>query len=113
MTTLAEDEQRARQELALQTALANALMAARGFAAAETGTALARARELALQLDDLQALGVVTLGQITYHGARDELALSRQLAEEAQVLGRRFKDQTLCLGSEARLAVVPPRADQV
>jgi class 3 adenylate cyclase/predicted ATPase len=87
---LSGDRDRANLELELQTALAGALIAARGFAAPETGEAYTRARELCRQLGQPPQLFRVLYGQYAFHLVRAELDQSLAIAKE---LLRAAKDQ--------------------
>ena len=73
---------RQRLELELQSALGGALVASRGIAAPETGSAYARARVLCEQLGDSVSLIPVLSGQITHHFGRAEYALAQRTAED-------------------------------
>jgi class 3 adenylate cyclase/predicted ATPase len=73
---------RASLELDLQTALGGALIAARGFAAPETGEAYAQARELCRQLGQPPQLFRVLYGQFAFHLVRAELDQSLAIAKE-------------------------------
>jgi predicted ATPase len=93
--------ERAKRELDLQTALGRALTATKGYAAAETGRAYARARRLCEDLDDTRTLVRVGYGQYLYHLLRAEVTQSHQVAmeilsfaknaesDEARILGYR------------------------
>jgi predicted ATPase len=74
--------ERQRLELELQSALGGALVASRGIAALETGSAYARARVLCEQLGDRVSLIPVLSGQISHHFGRAEYALARRTAED-------------------------------
>jgi class 3 adenylate cyclase/predicted ATPase/energy-coupling factor transporter ATP-binding protein EcfA2 len=98
---LPESAERARRELDLQTALGRALTATKGYAAAETGMAYARARRLCENLGDTTALVRVGYGQYLYHLIRAETQECNQVAseilsfaektgsDEARILGHR------------------------
>jgi class 3 adenylate cyclase/predicted ATPase len=73
---------RDRIELALQTTLGNALLAARGFAAPETGAAYQRALELSNRLDDRSRLMPALFGRWIYHMARAEVRACLPVADE-------------------------------
>ncbi|MGD9507233.1 MAG: AAA family ATPase [Geminicoccaceae bacterium] len=75
-------------ELELQTALGGALIAAKGFAARETGRAWARARELCRETTDSAQLAKVLYGQYVYYQVGGQLEISRQVAEELLRIGR-------------------------
>jgi class 3 adenylate cyclase/predicted ATPase len=74
--------ERQRLELELQSALGGALVASRGIAAPETGSAYARARVLCEQLGDSVTLIPVLSGQISHHFGRAEYALAQRTAED-------------------------------
>jgi predicted ATPase len=91
LDTLREGTDRRRLELDLQTALGGALIAARGFAAPETGRAWVRARELCREVPGSPQLINVLYGQYVFHlvGAKLDAALGTakellRLAEEQQ-----------------------------
>jgi predicted ATPase len=74
---------RRRRELALRLALGQASLAARGFAAPETGRAYARARELCRELGgDVPELFPALYGRFIVHFQRGELAVAREAATE-------------------------------
>jgi predicted ATPase len=93
---------RRRRELGLQIVLGPALIAAKGFAALETGRAYARACELCRELEEPPKLLPALYGQSVVHLWRAELAAALEggrellrLAEEqgdaaAQVVGHRI-----------------------
>jgi class 3 adenylate cyclase/predicted ATPase len=71
-----ESRHRDRTELGLQTSLGGALIAARSFAAPETGRAFVRAWELCQRIGDESCLCPVLFGRWIHHIARAELELS-------------------------------------
>ena len=79
---LSDKPERQRLELELQSALGGALVASRGIAAPETGSAYARARVLSEQLGDNVSLIPVLSGQISHHFGRAEYALAQRTAED-------------------------------
>jgi predicted ATPase len=87
-------ESAAGKELDLQIALGTALIAARGFAAPETGYAYARARVLARQHGDPARLFPVLYGQWVFHTVRAELEPARNLAEEMLRLSEEQVDRS-------------------
>jgi predicted ATPase len=101
-------QERQRRELSLQLALGQASIAARGFAASETGRAYARARELCRQLGDVQEVFPVLYGRSVFHFQRGELVAAEEVARElmrlaeergetsAQVVGHRMVGSALC-----------------
>lgn len=88
LDTLAETAERAEQELALQRMLSIAHRNRKGYAAAEVGQALSRARVLCQQLGHAQALGPILWGLFTFHFVRAELEQARALGEELFDLAR-------------------------
>ena len=89
---IVEGPDRQRRELALQLALGQASIAARGFAAPETGEAHARARELCRGLGDPPALLPILYGQSVFHMQRGELITAYDVAEELQRAAERQGD---------------------
>ena len=81
--TLPEKPERSRLELDLQVALGGALIATRGWAAPETGSAFARALELSEQLRDTSQLLPALYGQYVFHLVRAELRASHEVAQRA------------------------------
>jgi predicted ATPase/class 3 adenylate cyclase len=130
---LASGPERQRRELGLQIALGQASIAAKGFAAAETGRAYARARELCRELGDTPQLFPVLYGQSVFHFQRGEVSAAHGVAREllrlaqergdaaAQVTGHRMiGSATSQLGRfaesrdhfEAALALYDPARDR-
>jgi predicted ATPase/class 3 adenylate cyclase len=91
---LPESAARAGKELDLQIALGTALIAARGFAAPETGYAYARARVLARQHGNPARLFPVLYGQWVFHTVRAELQAARNLAKEMLHLSEEQTDRS-------------------
>jgi predicted ATPase len=79
---------RRQRELELQVALGGALAVAKGQAAADTGRAFARARELCDSLPERPQLMPVLYGQYVHHSSRGEmyrsLAITDELLQEAK-----------------------------
>jgi class 3 adenylate cyclase/predicted ATPase len=99
LALLPDDRERQRRELELRRTLGAALMTAKGLAAAETGHALARSRELWEQLGSPADFLGVPYGQSTYHALRGELDRALGLAEDLLRLSRRHRDSAgLLLG---------------
>jgi class 3 adenylate cyclase/predicted ATPase len=99
LALLPDDRERQRRELELRRTLGGALMTAKGLAAAETGHALARSRELWEQLGSPAEFLGVPYGQSTYHALRGELDRALGLAEDLLRLSRQHKDSAgLLLG---------------
>jgi class 3 adenylate cyclase len=89
---LPEKAARQRHEIELQIALGNALMALRGYSAAETDAAFRRARELCIEAADTKQLVRVFWGQFTgdFAGGRERASLA--VAEELLRLSERLAD---------------------
>ena len=125
--------ERQRRELGLQLALGQASIAARGFAAPETGRAYTRARDLCRELGDVPELFPALYGRSVHHLVRGELAVAHEAAREllrsaedrgdaaARVTGHRTVGAALCqLGRlaesrdhlEAALALYDPVRDR-
>jgi predicted ATPase len=79
---LPDDPERRRRELDLQLVLGPALIAAKGFAAPETGRAYARACELCRELADARKLIPALYGQSVVHWQRAELTAAHEVARE-------------------------------
>jgi predicted ATPase len=82
------------QELRLQTTLGPALMAAKGYGAAEVERSYVRARELCEQVGETRQLFQVMLGLWNVYLVRAELKQARDLAEQCLSLGQRLQDPT-------------------
>ena len=89
---LPDDQARQQLELELRTTLGGALIAAKGWAAAETGEAFARARELCRRMGDTPQLFPVMLGQWTFHVNRGEIGGALAVGEEMLCLARQRQD---------------------
>jgi class 3 adenylate cyclase/predicted ATPase len=95
-------------ELAMQLALGRASIAARGFAAAETGRAYSRARELCSDMGDVPEYFPALYGQSVFHFQRGDLLKAHEVAKDlvslavergdlsAQVTGHRMVGSALC-----------------
>jgi class 3 adenylate cyclase/predicted ATPase/DNA polymerase III delta prime subunit len=82
LVCLPDGPERQRLELGLQLVLGPALIAARGFAAPETGRAYARACELCRELGDIPKLLPALYGQSVVRWQRAELAAAHEGARE-------------------------------
>jgi predicted ATPase len=91
---LPDSGERAQEELALQAPLATALTAAKGYAAAETGRALMRARELCREVGDTPQMFEVLYGVWSYIYVGGDLHAALELAEECFKLVRREGKRT-------------------
>jgi predicted ATPase len=89
---LSEAADRSRRELKLQLTLAGALLAAKGWAAPETGRAYARARELCLELGETIQLPTALTGLRNFHINCARVNLAQEFADELLQLGRRQHD---------------------
>ena len=89
---LPDGAERRRRELGLQLGLGPALIAAKGFAALETGRAYARACELCRELGDTRKLIPALYGQSVVHWQRAELAAAHEVARELLPLAQEQGD---------------------
>jgi class 3 adenylate cyclase/predicted ATPase len=92
-----ESRHRNRTELGLQTSLGAALIAARGFAAPETGQAYERAWQLCRQLDGGVEQMPALFGRWIHHIARAELAAGLETADQMLRLAEAQGDTALSL----------------
>jgi predicted ATPase len=82
LAALPDFGERAQEELALQAPLASALTSAKGWAAAETGRAIMRARELCGKIGDTPQMFEVLYGVWNYFYVSGDLHAALELAEE-------------------------------
>ena len=82
LDSMPDGPERLRRELDLQTALGAALIAAKGYAADETGRAFAQARTLCEQAGDVHRLMPVLNGQILFLRERGESQAAFEVAAE-------------------------------
>jgi predicted ATPase/class 3 adenylate cyclase len=102
LSGLPDGAERQRSELKLQLALGGALIAAKGHAAEETGTAYARARRLCGLLNDTPNLPKALWGEFVHHHVRAETVRSHRAAEELlDLAGRQNDTATLVEGHRA------------
>jgi class 3 adenylate cyclase/predicted ATPase len=94
LATLPEDRQRWRLELDLQVILGKTLIAAKGYAAPETGRAYARAQELWEHLGETPYPDAVLYGRYVHHIVRAELEVAREASQELLRLAQQSKDPT-------------------
>src|SRR5215472_5592879 len=92
LATLPDVPERQRQELELCSGLGVALIAAKSYAAPETGRVFARARGLWEELGFPPEFLQIPYGQSRYHMFRGELDLSRRLNEDLLRLSRQRND---------------------
>jgi len=89
-----------QQELELQIALGQALIATKGYSASESGEAYARARQLCDQLNQPLQLGMVLWGQFAFRLVRAELQQAEHHAEEMRQWADTWNDMAWkCFGS--------------
>jgi len=86
---LPDTAERAEQELYLQLALGLPLIATKGYAAADVGSAYARARELCQQLGEKREIFEVLWGLWAFYLLRADLKIAREMAEEFLRLAER------------------------
>jgi DNA-binding winged helix-turn-helix (wHTH) protein/predicted ATPase len=86
---LPDTAERAEQELYLQLALGLPLIATKGYAATDVGSAYAKARELCQQLGEKREIFEVLWGLWAFHLLRADLEIAREMAEEFLRLAER------------------------
>ena len=94
LSLLPDDPERHRRELEFYSSLSAALRAVKGQAAAETGRAYARARELWERLGSPSEFLQIPYGQSRYHAHRCEFDLAHCLDEDLLRLSRQRNDAT-------------------
>ncbi|UPK38194.1 AAA family ATPase [Bradyrhizobium sp. 186] len=92
LASLPNGAEQHRQEVELQVALGEALIARHGYSAPATGRAYARARELSRVAGDDKRMLLIGYGQLAFHLIRSELGMARVNAEEMLALARRLND---------------------
>jgi class 3 adenylate cyclase/predicted ATPase len=92
LTLLPDTPERRPRELEFQSALGAVLQATKGYAAAETGQAYARAWELWKQLGSPSGFLGVPYGLSRYHMGRGELDLAQRLDTELMRVSRQRND---------------------
>jgi DNA-binding SARP family transcriptional activator/predicted ATPase len=105
LTTLPPSAQQAQQELELQIAYGNALMATQGWGAPELEAVYTRARQLCGQLANHERLGPVLHGLVLFHSVRAEYAQSQELAQEVLALAQTQADEELLLTAYSQLGL--------
>jgi predicted ATPase len=103
LTTLPDTPERTLQELVLQTTLGPALMAIKGYGAAEVQQAYDRARELCRQVGEVPQLFPVLRGLATFYIVRAELQTGRELAEELLRLAQSTHDHAMLVAAHSML----------
>jgi predicted ATPase len=106
LTMLPDTPERARQELALQLALADALAATRGYAAPAVGEACARARELCQQVGETAQRFRLLARLWSFHLVRAELQTAHEFAQQCLTLSQQMGDPTALLSAHQGLGQV-------
>lgn len=92
LETLPDNPERAEQELALQHLLSIAERNTKGYAAAEVGRALSRARALCGHLHQADILAPILWGLFTFNFVRADLRQARKLGEDLYALAQEQKN---------------------
>jgi DNA-binding winged helix-turn-helix (wHTH) protein/predicted ATPase len=87
---LPDTAERADQELCLQLTLGVPLIATKGYAAPDVGSAYLKARELCQRLGETKDISEVLWGLWTFHTLRADLGIAREIAEEFLQLAERL-----------------------
>ena len=95
LKALPDTPERAQQELTLQLALSNALLAAKGYASPEVEKTVLRARELCQQLGETPQLFPVLFRLRVFYLNRGELQTAHELAEQLMRLAQSVKERFL------------------
>jgi class 3 adenylate cyclase/predicted ATPase len=95
LETLPDSPERVQNELVLQSTLAPAWMATKGYAAPEVETAYARALTLCRQVGETPQLFPILLGLWRFHLVRAEYQAARELGEQLLRLAESTQDQAL------------------
>jgi class 3 adenylate cyclase len=101
LSTQPETPERARQELAVQMLLAQALMASRGMAAPEVEQAYARARELCEVVGHSDQLPLALGGLGTFYLVRGNVHTALEIGEQCLDVAQRLGDPGLLLKAHA------------
>jgi predicted ATPase len=99
LSTLPDTPERAQQELTLQTTLGPALIATKGYAAAEVEQTYARARELCGQVGDTRQLFLVLRGLQVFYLVRGDMHTARELSEQLLTLAQDQDNRHLLEGA--------------
>lgn len=105
LTELPPGGEKLQRELKLQVAKADALMATQGFAAAETGAAFDRARELCLALGDPPEIFLVLFGLFSFYLTQAEPHKALAISEEYLCLAQVGQDAEAMAQSHWRIAI--------
>jgi predicted ATPase/class 3 adenylate cyclase len=105
LTTLPDTPERAQQELALQLALSNSLMATKGYAAPEVEKVYARALELCRQVGKTSQLFPVLVGLWRFYLSRAEHKTALELGEQCLRLAQRMDNPVRLLGAHQSIGI--------
>jgi predicted ATPase/DNA-binding winged helix-turn-helix (wHTH) protein len=94
LKSLPDTPERTQQELDLQTTLGVALMATKGYAAAEVEQTYARARTLCRQVGEASQLLPVLSGLYVFYLVRAECQIAYELVEQSLRLAQRLHDSS-------------------
>ncbi len=103
LAALPEHAERTAQEIRLRTALGPALVAGRGYAAAEVAQNFGRARQLCEDLPDDEQLFPALWGLYIHAIVRDELHTAHQLGHECRQLALAAKDPAMLVAADFAL----------
>ena len=105
MQTLPDTSERARQELALQLAFGNVLMATQGYGAPEVGQVYLQARELCQQVRETEQLFPVLFGLWLFYELQGKHQLGQELAEQCLSIARNVQNPAFLLEAYRALGV--------
>jgi predicted ATPase len=105
LKTLPDTSERTRHELDLQTALGQALMATKGYAAPEVAQAYTRAREVGQQVGEIPRLFPVLWGLWAFYDVRAEYKTARELGEQLLTLAQSVQDPAFLLEAHRALGI--------
>jgi class 3 adenylate cyclase/predicted ATPase len=100
---LADDRQRAHQELQLQLSLGVSLIATDGYSAPAVEKAYGRARELCQHFGDDAQLAPILGGLWQFHGSRAESQTVREIGEQLLAIAKTTYDQAIELEAQDAL----------
>lgn len=103
---LPDTPERAEHELALQTLLAPALMAAKGYGAPDVEQVYSRVRVLCQQIEESPQLFPVLVGVAGFYSVRAEYRTAQEIAEQLMRMAQREQDPGLLVEAHAIMGVV-------
>ena len=106
ISSLPDSQERARQELNLQTTIGPALIVTKGFAAPQVEQVYARARELCRQMGDTSQLFTVMWGLWSFYTVRAELQIAKELADQFLTMAEKQQDPALLVTAHVTMAVL-------